>query len=263
MDPTLEKLRKDIDRIDSEIIPLLNRRAELALEIGHIKHSRGEPLYVPERERSVIDRLLALNRGPMPHQAIMRIYREIMTAALSLEQQTLVLTGGGQNSTLLLAVEHIAGNKAQVRHFNAPEELVQALIASPAGTIAIVTGAWQDALSKMVSPSTDSIAWRGCWRLKGPDAPEPLLCQLFQKSDPSREVGRPASISCLIEPDRFIKAAPDWIADVPLRSTKLVPVQTPEGKRAILTVDLEASTKEITECWLDAIRSHAEAVWFS
>lgn len=87
MAATLEELRQAIDRLDDQILPLLNQRAALAIKIGHIKKSDGSPLHVPSREREVIERLTAMSNGPMPPDAIARIYREIMATALQLEHK--------------------------------------------------------------------------------------------------------------------------------------------------------------------------------
>jgi chorismate mutase / prephenate dehydratase len=84
---TLDELRSAIDRLDDQIVPLLNQRAALALEIGRIKKANGEPLHVPSRERDVIDRLTAASMGPMPPESIARIYKEVMAAALALEHK--------------------------------------------------------------------------------------------------------------------------------------------------------------------------------
>lgn len=87
MTTTLDELRKAIDALDDQILPLLNRRAELAMEIGRIKKQVGAPLHVPSRERDVINRLVSRNTGPMTATAITEIYRAIMAAALELEHQ--------------------------------------------------------------------------------------------------------------------------------------------------------------------------------
>jgi chorismate mutase/prephenate dehydratase len=87
MAKTLEQLREEIDRLDDQILPLLNQRAELAVEIGKIKKANGAPLHVPSRERDVISRLTAANKGPMTSDALVKIYKEIMASALALEHQ--------------------------------------------------------------------------------------------------------------------------------------------------------------------------------
>lgn len=86
MKKCLEDLRQEIDRLDDQILPLLNRRAGLAIEIGRIKKSNGMALHNPAREREVIERLAARSEGPMTAEAIRQIYHEIMSVALALEE---------------------------------------------------------------------------------------------------------------------------------------------------------------------------------
>lgn len=82
----LARLRREIDAIDEEVVALLNRRAAAALAVGEAKRQAGKSFYAPEREREVYDRLAKLNRGPFPTEALQHIYREIISASLSLEQ---------------------------------------------------------------------------------------------------------------------------------------------------------------------------------
>ena len=79
----LGRLRRDIDGIDDEILRLINRRAGFAHRIGEIKQGN---LYRPEREAQVLARIVAANPGPLPAQAAQRIFRELMSACLALEQ---------------------------------------------------------------------------------------------------------------------------------------------------------------------------------
>jgi chorismate mutase/prephenate dehydratase len=80
----LTGLRQRIDALDDEMLRLLSERAQLAHRIGAIK--RGSFLYRPEREAQVLRRIAEANPGPLPEAAIRIIYREIMSACLSLEQ---------------------------------------------------------------------------------------------------------------------------------------------------------------------------------
>jgi len=84
---SLTKFREQIDRLDGQILALINRRARLAVQIGHIKRQEGASAYVPSRERQVLARLASLNRGPLPNEAIQAIYREIISAARALEEK--------------------------------------------------------------------------------------------------------------------------------------------------------------------------------
>ena len=81
----LDELRKKIDSLDDEILRLLNQRYETVVEIGSWKKNRSGAIYVPEREKAVLDRLCAENHGPMSNATLRAVYREIMSGALSLE----------------------------------------------------------------------------------------------------------------------------------------------------------------------------------
>jgi chorismate mutase/prephenate dehydratase len=82
----LNHLRTEIDRVDQIIIQHLNERVKLAAEIGKIKHAAGAPIYVPGREEEVFQKVSALSAGPLGDRAIRRIYREIISASISLEK---------------------------------------------------------------------------------------------------------------------------------------------------------------------------------
>ncbi|HID66320.1 MAG TPA: hypothetical protein EYP32_05780, partial [Aquificaceae bacterium] len=87
----LKKLRERIDRIDEEILKLLNERAKLAKRIGEIKTKKNLPIHVPEREREIFEKILRLNKEVygevFPSEALIHIYREIISACLSLEKK--------------------------------------------------------------------------------------------------------------------------------------------------------------------------------
>ena len=78
--------RKAIDKLDLQIVKLLNERTQHVLAIGEIKIKAGEEIYAPHRERAVFQRICRLNQGPMKDDSLRAIYREIMSSALSLEK---------------------------------------------------------------------------------------------------------------------------------------------------------------------------------
>jgi chorismate mutase/prephenate dehydratase len=82
---SLDDIRKQIDLIDQDLLKLLSQRADLVHEVGVIKKRDGLQIYAPEREQALLDRLVALNQGRLPEKSIKAIYREIMSAALALE----------------------------------------------------------------------------------------------------------------------------------------------------------------------------------
>jgi chorismate mutase / prephenate dehydratase len=78
--------RKAIDKLDAQIVKLLNERTRHVLEIGEIKIKAGEAIYAPHRERVILRRICKLNEGPIKDDSLRAIYREIMSSALSLEK---------------------------------------------------------------------------------------------------------------------------------------------------------------------------------
>ena len=83
MSDQLQRLRAEIDNLDTEMLALVSRRAQLASRIGGIKQGN---IYRPEREAQVLRRLGESNPGPLPEAAVYRIFREVMSACLALEQ---------------------------------------------------------------------------------------------------------------------------------------------------------------------------------
>lgn len=83
---SLEDFRQRIDEVDRELVRLLNERTQVVLEVGAYKRSNHEATYVPAREKAVLDKVCKLNEGPLKPDSLRAIYREIMSASLSLER---------------------------------------------------------------------------------------------------------------------------------------------------------------------------------
>ncbi|MBM4123332.1 MAG: prephenate dehydratase [Nitrospira sp.] len=83
----IQHYRKEIDRLDDEILRLLNERSKSVIEIGRLKKETDAEanLHTPGREAQIVNRLIGENAGPFPNDAIRSVYREIMSASLSLE----------------------------------------------------------------------------------------------------------------------------------------------------------------------------------
>ena len=85
----LSELRTQIDAVDTELIRLLNERADLVHGVGEVKKANGLEIYAPEREESLLTSLAAKNAalaGRLPPAGLRAIYREIMSASLALEK---------------------------------------------------------------------------------------------------------------------------------------------------------------------------------
>ena len=82
----VEKYRQQIDRLDEQILKLLNERARLAICIGDLKKECQSEIHAPNREREIYARLEQLNPGPFPTEAVRHVFREIISASLALEE---------------------------------------------------------------------------------------------------------------------------------------------------------------------------------
>jgi chorismate mutase/prephenate dehydratase len=111
----LERLRKKIDGIDEEILEALNRRAQVVLDVARIKRDNKKEFYSPEREQEILERLTGMNEGPFPNEALRALYREILSASLSLEEPLKVACLGP-----LATFSHLAA----LRHFGSSSSVV-------------------------------------------------------------------------------------------------------------------------------------------
>jgi chorismate mutase / prephenate dehydratase len=109
---SLDALRKKIDQVDEKIVSLLNERALLAQKIGHTKSLTNEDVYVPGREKQIIQRLSALSRGPLHEEAIRAIYREVLSASRSVEAPIKVAYFGPEATFTHLAAREKFGSSA-------------------------------------------------------------------------------------------------------------------------------------------------------
>ncbi len=120
-------LRDRIDDIDQRIGLLINERARCAQEVADVKkaHSNGEEIiyYRPEREAQVLRKAMARNEGPLDDEEIARLFREIMSACLALEQPIHVAFLGPEGTfTEQAALKHF-GHSAKTRPMSAIDEV--------------------------------------------------------------------------------------------------------------------------------------------
>jgi chorismate mutase/prephenate dehydratase len=75
---SIEDWRAEINALDSELLRLLNKRARLALNVGESKQASGVSLCDHTREREVIERMCAVNQGPLDDRAVVELFRAII-----------------------------------------------------------------------------------------------------------------------------------------------------------------------------------------
>ena len=83
---TIDEIRQEIDRIDSDLLRIFNKRAKLALQIGEIKKVSGLPVYDPAREKKIFQRMKDNNPGPLDDQAIVRLFERVIDESRRLER---------------------------------------------------------------------------------------------------------------------------------------------------------------------------------
>ncbi len=102
----LKQIRRQIDAIDKEILKYLNKRASKILAIGRLKKARRASIYAPAREKEILTRLERENKGPLTHENLKAIYREVMSASFSLEKPlTIAYLGPAATFTHLAAMK--------------------------------------------------------------------------------------------------------------------------------------------------------------
>src|SRR5258706_8196815 len=84
--PSLEELRRRIDALDMQIVPLRNARAQIVVEVGKLKQQSGVPIYAPDREKAVLEKVRAINKGPLANRSLEAVYRELMSGSFALEK---------------------------------------------------------------------------------------------------------------------------------------------------------------------------------
>ena len=123
----LADVRERIDAIDRQLRTLLNQRAACAQEVARIKaqSDNSEPpvYYRPEREAQIIARLREENEGPLPDAHVERLFREIISCSLSLEQPiTIACLGPTGTYTEAAAIKQF-GHFAKIRTLSSVSEV--------------------------------------------------------------------------------------------------------------------------------------------
>ncbi len=121
--PLLAGLRGQIDRLDRELLKLMNERARIAHDIGQLKNQHGMQCYSPTREEEVLARVTRANEGPLEERCIRAVFRELISGSRSVETALRVA---------YLGPEYTYSHLAAIHRFGQSVELV------PVGTIGAV-----------------------------------------------------------------------------------------------------------------------------
>jgi chorismate mutase/prephenate dehydratase len=137
----LAAIRAEIDALDEQLQQLMNRRAQLAGQVGISKHADGHTVdfYRPEREAEVLRAALERNHGPLRNEEIARLFREIMSACLAQQEPLKVAYLGPEGTYTQSAVYKHFGHSVRALSLGTSDEVFHEVEAGNAdfGVVAV------------------------------------------------------------------------------------------------------------------------------
>ena len=127
MKKPISELRLDIDKIDNEILRLIQERAKIAQEIGKIKEKDKTAVYRPDREQAIYEKINAKNQGPLSNEVLQAVYREIMSGIISLEKPIKIGYLGPKGSFSNQAVNLKFGQNIKSQDYSSIYEVFQSV----------------------------------------------------------------------------------------------------------------------------------------
>src|SRR6056297_2991580 len=123
----LTDLRERINSLDSQIVRLLNKRAEISIKVGQIKSRQQDSLFKPFREKDILETLVQVNPGPLPSKHLQNIYREILSSSRSLQRPQQVVYLGPEGTFSYFAGLHYLGHSAEFIPCSDLEEIFRSI----------------------------------------------------------------------------------------------------------------------------------------
>jgi len=90
----LADCRRRIDEVDVRLLALLNERTAIVEEIGRVKQELELPIYEPKREEDVYRNVLSNNQGPLPAEAVQRVFERIIDEMRQVQRVRMLEPGG-------------------------------------------------------------------------------------------------------------------------------------------------------------------------
>jgi len=128
----LRVLRDQIDAVDRQIHQLLNGRARLAQQVADVKERYRDAdetpvFYRPEREAQVLRAVMARNEGPLADATVGRLFREVMSVCLALEEPMRVVFLGPEGTFTQQAAQKHFGQAARCQALSSLESVFEAV----------------------------------------------------------------------------------------------------------------------------------------
>ena len=153
--PALGPARARIDALDDTILKLLQERADVAREVAAVKRAaKMEAFHDPERERQVLERLVKRGGDRFPPDAIRAVFREVMSACLSVEQPLRVAYLGPEGTFSQMAARRLFGLQARYRECATIEAVFEA-VQSKDATYGVVP--FENSTEGAVSMTSDAL----------------------------------------------------------------------------------------------------------
>jgi chorismate mutase len=83
--------RGQIDEVDEQLVRLINKRAECALEIGRLKRHSAMPVYEPDRERIIFENIARNNHGPLSNMQLRQIFERVVDVMRQIQGDEMVV----------------------------------------------------------------------------------------------------------------------------------------------------------------------------
>jgi chorismate mutase/prephenate dehydratase len=110
---SLRHLRTQIDKLDLQILKLINERARLASDIGKLKNDHGSEVFSPAREEEVLQQVLEANKGPLDSSTVRAVFRELMSGSRALQKVVKIAYLGPEDSFSHLAAVQRFGHAVE------------------------------------------------------------------------------------------------------------------------------------------------------